>query len=295
MQKLIITIKKALTIFLGVMLLSITEMLAQDIKRPPVWGVAKMTFLVSDFNIARSFYGDFLGYEEAFSYHTDLGKVISFKVNDRQFLEFVEDSQIKRKNSFVSVSFHCDDISGMEAYLKSREINILKEHGLDNAGNEVLSIQSTEFYQIEFINFTKSGLHKRTATRFLGKERVANRLHHAGLYVSDVAKADYLFRDILGFWEMWRFKTANDIRPNFIYMGIPDCIENIEYLVTDDSNTSHPCFKVEDMQEMIYVLKERSGGRKIPRPIIGKGNRWLLNMKNEDNTKVEFTESFTVR
>jgi len=52
---------------------------------------------------------------------------------------------------------------------------------------------------------------------------------------------------------------------------------------------------VKDMQETIYTLKERRQWGDIARPIIGKGNRWLLNLKNADNTKVEFTESFTVR
>ena len=57
--------------------------------RPAIWGIAKMTFLVSDFRVARDYYGQFLGFDEAFSYPSGLGKVISFKVNDRQFLEFV--------------------------------------------------------------------------------------------------------------------------------------------------------------------------------------------------------------
>ncbi len=76
-------------------------------------------------------------------------------------------------------------------------------------------------------------------------------------------------------------------------MRIPDCVENIEYLVTDDSNSSHPCFRVEDMQETIYTLKERNR-ENLAHPEIGKGKRWLLNLQNEDGTRVEFTESFTV-
>jgi hypothetical protein len=78
--------------FYLVFLLSISKFVFSQevvIERPAIWGIAKMTFLVSDFQVARDYYGRFLGFDEAFSYPSDLGKVISFKVNDRQFLEFV--------------------------------------------------------------------------------------------------------------------------------------------------------------------------------------------------------------
>lgn len=266
---------------------------AQDVKRPPVWGVAGMTFLVSDFRIAREYYGDFLGFEEAFSYNSEKGKVICFKINDRQFLEFIEDKNAKEKDRLVSVAFDCDNPARMEVYLRSKNIPIVRETETDAAGNEVLVIQGTEFYTIQFTRYLPEGLHNKTAGKFLGENRIAHRLHHAGLHVSDVTKANSLYRDVLGFSEMWRFREEDDASPNYIYMRIPDCVENIEYLVTGDGNSCHPCFRVKDMQETIYTLKERNG-ENLARPDIGKGKRWLLNLQNEDGTRVEFTESFTV-
>jgi catechol 2,3-dioxygenase-like lactoylglutathione lyase family enzyme len=282
-------------LFLTSSLLFFSSGNAQETNRPAIWGLAKMTFLVSDFNLARDYYGKFLGYEEAFSYSSGGEKIISFKVNDRQFLEFTEDKNAKEKNRLVSVSFNCDEIKKMESYLRLKKVEILEAPEIDEAGNEVLRIPGTEFYQIEFIHFLPGGLHEKSGGQFLGKNRVADRLHHAGLFVSDVEKADDLFCDVLGFAEMWRFKEGNDIRPNFIYMRMPDCVENVEYLITGDSNSSHPCFQVSDMQETIYTLKERRQLGDLARPVIGKGNRWLLNLKNADNTKVEFTEAFTVK
>jgi hypothetical protein len=77
---------KCFSIFLFLLFLKSQVIFAQEVYRPAIWGIAKMTFLVSDFQLARDYYGKFLGFEEAFSYPSDLGKVISFKVNDRQFL-----------------------------------------------------------------------------------------------------------------------------------------------------------------------------------------------------------------
>lgn len=70
-------------------LISICSLVAQEAKRPAIWGIAKMTFLVSDMEMAREYYGRFLGFDEAFSYPSPAGTVVSFKINDRQFLEFI--------------------------------------------------------------------------------------------------------------------------------------------------------------------------------------------------------------
>ena len=109
------------------------------IERPAIWGIAKITFLVSDFKVARDYYGKFLGFDEAFSYSSDLGKIISFKVSDRQFLEFVEDPQAKDKKRLVSVSFETENVDQMRKYLKSHGLNVPDKTMIDGAGNEVFT------------------------------------------------------------------------------------------------------------------------------------------------------------
>ena len=48
------TYKRIFTIlFTG--LISICSLIAQEVQRPAVWGIAKMTFLVSDIEMAREF------------------------------------------------------------------------------------------------------------------------------------------------------------------------------------------------------------------------------------------------
>ena len=92
------TYKRIFTIlFTG--LISICSLIAQEVQRPAVWGIAKMTFLVSDMEMAREYYGRFLGFDEAFSYPSPSGTVVSFKINDRQFLELSSINRQKRKNA----------------------------------------------------------------------------------------------------------------------------------------------------------------------------------------------------
>lgn len=47
-----------------------------------------------------------------------MGKVISFKVNDLQFLEFVEDKDAREKPRLVSVSFETEDVGQMRESLQ---------------------------------------------------------------------------------------------------------------------------------------------------------------------------------
>lgn len=267
----------------------------QEEKRPEIWGIAKMTFLVSDFELAREYYGRFLGFDEAFSYNTELGKVISFKVNDRQFLEFIEDRNAKNKPRLVSVSFETEEVEQMRKYLRSKNVEVSDKVIIDNAGNEIILTQDNSGVPIEFINLTQNSLHRKSKGKFLSENRISKRIHHVGLFCKEVFDDDPFYTGILGFKELWRYPESREEKVMMNYYQIPNCAENIEHYPSKDVNFSHPCFLVDDMQETIYTLKERRGENKLAKPMVGKGKRWLLNIKNEDGTRVEFTEAHTIR
>jgi len=273
----------------------LTKSNAQEVKRPIVWGIAKITFLVSDFKVATDYYGKFLGFDEAFSYSSDLGKIISFKVNDRQFLEFIVDKQAKDKKRMVSVSLEVDNVEQMRQYLKSKNMNVPEKTRMDGAGNDVFVVDDPSGNHIEFIDLKTKGLHRKSKGQFLSGRRISKRIHHVGLYCKEVLDDDPFYVGILGFKELWRYPEDHLQKIQMNYLQIPDCVENIEHYPSDDINFNHPCFLVDDMQEIIYTLKERIGNNQLGKPIVGKGKRWLLNMTNEDMTKVEFTEAHCIK
>lgn len=268
---------------------------AQEKSRPPVWGIAKMTYLVSDFQVARDYYGKFLGFDEAFSYHSNLGKVISFKVNDRQFLEFIEDKDARQKPRLVSVSLETENVEQMRSFLGMKGIEIPERTSLDGAGNEVILIHDPSGVPIEFISFNKKSPHLKSKGKFLSDKRISRRIHHAGLYCKEVVDNDPFYVGVLGCKEVWRFPEDLQQKPIADYLQIPDCAEYIEHYFPSDVNFSHPCLLVEDMQETIYTLKERKAGNRLGKPAVVKGKRWLLNLVNADGIKVEFTEAHTVK
>lgn len=269
--------------------------IAQVAERPPLWGIAKMTFLVSDLIVAREYYGRFLGFAEAFSYPSPLGEVISFKVNDRQFLEFVMDKQAREKKRLVSVSFETVDAVAMREYVITKGYNVQENVHLDGAGNEVFTINDPSGNHIEFIEFKNDGLHRKSKGQFLSDKRISVRIHHAGLYAEKITDNDPFYAQLFGFKEMLRYPEDKNVPAIMLYLQIPECVENIEHYSPNDRNDSHPCFLVEDMQETIYTLKERKINETLGNPGIGKGKRWILNLRNADNTRVEFTEAHCVK
>lgn len=285
--------KKNLVLF--ICLFSFLLTFAQEIVRPPVWGISKMTFLVSDFQVARDYYGRFLGFDEAFSYNSEIGKVISFKVNDRQFLEFIEDADAKNKARLVSVSFETEDVEKMREYLQVKGVEVPSAVKVDGAGNEVILVKDNAGVPLEFMRFTPNSVHVKSKGKALSANRISKRIHHVGLYSKQVVDDNPFYVGILGCKEIWRFPESREEKVQMNYLQFPDCVENIEHYPTTDINFNHPCFVVDDMQETIYTLKDRKVDEKLGKPIIGKGKRWLLNMVNSDGTKVEFTEIHTVR
>lgn len=279
------TYKRIFTIlFTG--LISICSLIAQEVQRPAVWGIAKMTFLVSDMEMAREYYGRFLGFDEAFSYPSPSGTVVSFKINDRQFLEFIVDKQAKEKKRLVSVSLETESVPDMLHYLKAQGVKV-SPCITDGAGNEVIVTQDAAGNNVEFIDLKADGLHRKSKGKFLSENRISKRIHHAGLYAEKIDEQDPFWVKILKCKEIVRYPLDKTQSGIIQYLGLGDCTENIEHYSPCDENFSHPCFLVEDMQETIYILKERRNGQIVNRPSIGKTKRWLLNLQTPDNTRIE--------
>ncbi len=183
----------------------------------------------------------------------------------------------------------------MREYLKENGIEVLGEVSIDGAGNNVILIHSPSGIPIEFISFEPNSLHRKSKGKFLSENRISRRIHHAGLYCSEMVDNDPFYSGILGFKEQWRYPEDHQKKVQVNYLSLPECIENIELYASADVNAIHLCLLSDDMQETIYKLKERSGGNLLSKPYIGKGKRWLLSLENPDGTKLEFTEAHAIK
>lgn len=289
------TLKQKWLLLFFFSLILCTEGQTQEIQRPAMWGIPKMTFLVSDLSLAQRYYGDFLGFDKAFTYSSSLGEVVAYKVNDRQFIEFIKDTQAKDKDRLVSVSFETENAEQMRLYLASKGVNVPEKILLDGAGNKVFLVHDPSGVPIEFLEWGAKSLHRASKGKFLSPNRISDRIHHAGLYSEKLNDNPIFYTEILGFKTILRVPEDLSQNAQIIYFQMPGTAEFIEHYPTDTRAFSHPCFVAKDMQEVIYTLKERRIEEKLAHPMVGKGRRWLLNIYNTDGTRVEFTEMFLAK
>jgi catechol 2,3-dioxygenase-like lactoylglutathione lyase family enzyme len=275
--------------------ISIPDMSGQRISRPPIFGIAKMTYLVSDYQMARDYYSKFLGFDEAFQYPSPLGEVISFKVNDRQFLEFVKDPDAESKTRLVSVSFETNDVEQMRVYLQSKNVTVPNAVTVDGAGNRTILVHDDDGIPVEFIDMNPNSLHKKSAGKFLSENRISKRIHHAGLFTKEVIENPRFYKEVLGCREFFKYPEDPNEKLVILYLQLPDCVEFIEHYATPDPNISHPCLVAESMQDVMYTLKERNGNRPVAQASVGRGRKYILNITNVDGTRVEFVEPYNVR
>src|SRR5437764_11812620 len=99
-------------------LLLASSLLAQtEAQRPRILGVAHIALYTSDLANARSFYEDFLGFQEPFTLKRDDGSVrIAFvKVNDTQYVELFTDSP-KQDGQLHHIAVLTDNADQMRDY-----------------------------------------------------------------------------------------------------------------------------------------------------------------------------------
>lgn len=287
--------KKVVIVAFGLLFFLSGVLYAQDNKPPRLRGIAKMTYLISDYSLAQSYYGDFLGFDHAFSYDSPLGKVVSYKVNDRQYLEFVEDKDIDKKDRFVGLTFETENVEQMRSYLASKGVKTPPAVTVDGAGNKVFKVYDASNVPIEFLEWGERSLHRLSKGQYLSEKRISKRIHHAGLYSDKMEDNPEFYTSILGFKPFLRIPENKAEKPQILYFQIPGCVEFIEHYPSGDRNFTHPCLVAEDMQEVLDILEARRKNEKLADPMVGKGRRWILNLVNEDGTKVEFTEIFLAK
>ena len=264
---------------------------------PPMDGIAKMTYLVSSRQMAQEYYGDLLGFERAFSYSSPLGAVDCYKVNDRQFLELIEDKQASVKDRFVSITLQTDP-QAMYVYLVSKGVEV-SEVTTDGASNRVCSAVDDRGHRVEFADMGPGSLYSKSKGQFLSERRISTRIHHAGLFLNAINNLPHFWTEILGFKELLRIPADHSLLPTVAYYVMPGNTESIECFsngaTEPDRDFEHPCFLTMDMQATIDTLRQRdkSGTRYIP--TVGRTGRWLLNIANPDGTKVEFTEPYNIK
>ena len=286
-------------------------------RRPRIVGLTHIAVRVHDLNASRHFYGDLLGFEEAFSIdksHLAVMKTgltqsqadaVFFKVNDRQYIVLVPESK-PQDQRFVNYALETDDAEGLREYLKSKGYKAPGQPAHKGPMNDLtFPISDPDESAIEVMQYTAESVSVRSVGKFLSDRRVSRRLLHVGLPASKPEVAKFYF-DILGFREFWRATNRNgDTKlATLSNLKVPNGDDYVEWSLSrkpllpfgERKGPYHIALEVPDMAKAIAALKAKPAFKDYKRQVeshIGQNHKWQGNFYDPDGTRVELMEDHT--
>jgi len=279
------------------LLMAVLAGLAPAQTRPRITGVAHIGLHTDNLDAARRFYGQQLGYEEAFKLDRPEGglMLVYFKVNDHQYIEVFPDWKGPEQLVLSHIAFETDNAQQLRDYLAAKGVKVpdTLRTGLD--GNLSFMIKDPDGHDVEFVQYLPGSLHSRNFGKFLPATRVSERIIHVGTTVSDRATFDALYRDILGFHEFWHGGMTDD-RTDWIDMRVPDGTDWFEYMLNVKNPTArtlgvmnHMALGVPSVQDGYKTVMGRGLNPSQP-PKIGRDGKWQLNLYDPNLTRAELME-----
>ena len=268
---------------------------AQDVKRPAIVGVAHIALKTNDMAAARNFYGHDLGFAEPFG----LDKRAYFKVNDHQYIVVFPELRGETEDRLDHIAFETTNAGQLRDYLAAHGVKVPDAVKPGQDGNASFMIQDPDGHNVEFVQYVPGSLPSRNFGKFLPDTRISERIIHVGFTVADRDAEDRLYKDILGFHEMWHGGMKDD-RTDWVDMVVPEGTDWLEYMLNVHNPSPrtlgvmhHLALGVPSVAAADKVLLDR--GMKIEKPAIGRDGKWQLNLYDPNLTRCELMEPKPVR
>jgi len=274
---------------------------AQDVKRPAIVGVANIALKTNDLTAARNFYGHDLGFAEPFTLDKPSGGLMLtyFKVNDHQYVEIFPELKSDTEDRLSHIAFETTNAAQLRDYLAARGVKVPDTVQPGQDGNLSFMIQDPDGHNVEFVQYLPGSLHSRNFGKYLPDTRISERIIHVGFTVTDREAEDHLYKDILGFHEMWHGGMKDD-RTDWVDMVVPEGTDWLEYMLNVHNPSPrtlgvmhHLALGVPSVAEADKTLLDR--GMKIEKPAIGRDGKWQLNLYDPNLTRCELMEPKPVR
>jgi len=266
---------------------------SEDIKRPPIVGVAWIGLRTADMDATRKFYASYLGMEEVTGVkdasNGGLTRTV-FKVNDRQYVQVLPELKDPGQSRLLEIAFETTDAEKLRAYLASKDVKVADKVESMGLGTKGFSITDSEHHLVKFVQYTKVHASKDSKA----DNRVSTHMIHTGFIVNDRVGADHLFKDILGFTETWHGGMTDD-KVSWVDMRVPEGKDWLEYMLNYSNSDvrisgimNHMALGVPSVEEGYKTVVKR--GMDPEKPKIGRDGKWQLNLYSPDLTRVELME-----
>jgi len=284
--------------------LALASIVCSAAERPRVTGVAHIAIYAADFEKSRTFYRDFLGFEEPYSLKKDDGSpsMTFFKVNERQYIELFPEREAG-SDRLNHISIETADAEAMRQYLGSRGIKVPDKVPKGRIGNSNFNVTDPDGHTIEIVQYESGSWTARERNKHVSPTRISDRMLHVGILVGSVEASMKFYRDILGFREIWR-GSRSPTELNWINMQVPDGEDYIEFMLyrdlpapTQRGSAHHLCLATPDIEKSLTALESRPARKAYTRPLeirTGINRKPQLNIFDPDGTRTELMEPQTV-
>ena len=267
---------------------------SQAAERPKIVGIANIAVKVDNLDEARKFYTNVVGMAEAFqTKDADVaGDLSCFKVNDHQYVEVSPTLKSESEDRLIRIGFETNDARKLRDYLAGKGIQAPAKVDKDANGNRSFTVKDPDGHTVQFVQYVGGSVHGRNFGKHMPDARISDHMLHVGVRVTDPAKADAFYKDILGFRLQWKGGRADD-RFEWISMMVPDGYDWLEYMVSPNTPTPrqlgvlhHYALGTLDIQKVYKTVTER--GYQPPQPpTIARDGRWLLQLYDRNYTRTE--------
>jgi lactoylglutathione lyase len=269
---------------------------ADSIGRPPIVGVAHIGLKTDNLNASREFYGRELGFAQPFKVDKPSGglMLIYFKVNDHQYIEIFPELKSPTEDRLSHIAFETTDARKLRDYLEAKGVKVpaVLKPGLD--GNLSFMIKDPDGHLVEFVQYMPGSLHSRDFGKDMPATRISKRMIHVGVTVRDRSASDHLYKDILGFHDIWH-GGMTDSKTDWVDMRVPDGTDWLEYMLNVNNPSPrtlgvmhHMALGVPSVQAGYKTVLKR--GLKPEKPKVGRDGKWQLNLYDPNGTRVELME-----
>jgi catechol 2,3-dioxygenase-like lactoylglutathione lyase family enzyme len=283
---------------------AVSSLAAQTPARPRILGIAHIALYSSDFEQARAFYRDFLGFEEPYSLNNPDGtpSMTFFKINEKQYIE-LSPEKAAHSDRLNHLSIETDDAEAMRRYLAANGVAVPAKVGKGRIGNLNFNVTDPEGHTVEIVQYQPDSWTARERGKYLPASRISNRMSHVGIIVTALDREMKFYRDILGFQETWR-GSSSGTQLSWINLRVPDGQDYIEFMLYKEApapdrrgTAHHLCLEVPDVSQSIAALTATPHRSRYTRPIesrTGINRQRQVNLYDPGGTRTELMEPATV-
>ena len=302
----------------------------QSPARPRLLGISQIVVRSHDLNASRHFYGDLLGFEEAFAVKKDNTAVVKsglpadqvaeifFKVNNRQYIVVMPESSPSEPR-FVRYAVETDNAEAMRVYLKSLGYAVPAAVHKTPISDIAFDVEDPDGMAIQIVQFTPEGLIVQNVGKFLSPKRLSTRMLHAGFSITKPETTKFYLNGfaVREFWRSDPTMTApgrqaatpraGPLLASLSNLKLPESDDYIEWSISHrraDPNAApvtarsggHIALETQDMAKTTAAIEALPAFRDYDRQHeahVGINHKWQGNYFDPDGTRTEFMEPGT--